>query len=180
MATEPLICARAGYDKFRFEHRLLCGCGPGDTTGVNLGPIEPFQERRELRGRQSHHAILDLGPAEFAVFQALGHQAKPGLVPEQELHPAPPPLDPGDHLDPLRPHRLSDVTMIVIMVETILLHAGDDCPSNREADRWGQSFAYILATLTTTISRILLQENKATGIIDEAAMSMFWLYVNKF
>ena len=49
----------------RFEHRLLCGCGPGDTAGMDTGPIEPFQERRQLRGRQPHHAIFHLWPAEL-------------------------------------------------------------------------------------------------------------------
>ena len=41
--------------------------------------------------------------------------------------------------------------MVVIMVETILLHAGDDCPLSRQADRWDRSFAYGQHTLLGNI-----------------------------
>jgi hypothetical protein len=48
---------------------------------ANAATIEPFDERRELRGRQSHHAVFDLRPAELALFEPFGEQADPRAVP---------------------------------------------------------------------------------------------------
>ena len=54
---------------------------------ANPAPIEPFEQRRELRRRQTHHAVLDLRPTELAVLQPLGEQAHAGSVPKHHLHP---------------------------------------------------------------------------------------------
>jgi hypothetical protein len=39
-------------------------------------PVQPFQQRRQLRRRQTHHAVFDLGPAEDAVLQPFGEVAR--------------------------------------------------------------------------------------------------------
>jgi hypothetical protein len=41
---------------------------------MNPLPIQPFEQRRELGRTQPNHAVLDLGPAELALFQPLGEQ----------------------------------------------------------------------------------------------------------
>ena len=54
---------------------------------VDAAPIEPFQQCRQLRWRQTHHAVLDRRPAELGAFEPLGHQADACAVPEQQFHP---------------------------------------------------------------------------------------------
>jgi hypothetical protein len=49
---------------------------------TNPAPIKPFEQRGELRGRQSHYPVLDLRPAKVAVLQK--------FVPQAELQPLPP------------------------------------------------------------------------------------------
>jgi len=43
-------------------------------------PIQPFQERLQLRCRQPHHTVGDGRPAELSVFQTLRQQAHAGAV----------------------------------------------------------------------------------------------------
>src|SRR3954471_5756522 len=40
-------------------------------------PIEPFEQDGELGCREPHHPVLDLGPAELALFQPLGDENQP-------------------------------------------------------------------------------------------------------
>ena len=54
---------------------------------MNAPPIQPFQQRRQLRSRQTHHAVFDLWPAEDAVIQPLGKQAQTRTIPEDQLDP---------------------------------------------------------------------------------------------
>jgi hypothetical protein len=56
-------------------------------------PVQPFQQRRQLRSRQVHHPVFDPGPAEDAVLQPFGEQTKSGAVPEDQLDPVRPSLD---------------------------------------------------------------------------------------
>ena len=49
-------------------------------------PVETFEQRRELRGGQTHHAVADPRPAKRALLQPLGNQHQPGAVPQQQLH----------------------------------------------------------------------------------------------
>jgi hypothetical protein len=68
-------------------------------------PVQPFQQRRQLRSRQVHHPVFDPGPAEDAVLQPFGEQTKSGAVPEDQLDPVRP-LGPehmhraGERIDP--------------------------------------------------------------------------------
>src|SRR3954451_3676818 len=50
-------------------------------------PIESFEQGGELRCREPHDPVLDLGPAELALFQPLGHENHPRAIPEHELVP---------------------------------------------------------------------------------------------
>lgn len=59
-------------------------------------PIQPFKQRRQLSGRQPHHAILHFRPAERAILQPLRIKADAGAVPE-------------DQLDPIRPFCPEDI-----------------------------------------------------------------------
>jgi len=52
---------------------------------MDAPPIQSFQQGRQLRGRQTHHAILDLRPAEDAVLQPLDEQAQTRTIPEDQL-----------------------------------------------------------------------------------------------
>src|SRR3954454_3566050 len=54
---------------------------------VNAAPIEPFEQGGELRCREPHDPVLDLGPAELALFQPLGDENHARAVPEHELDP---------------------------------------------------------------------------------------------
>src|SRR3954454_14256473 len=48
-------------------------------------PIHPFQQRRKLRRRQSHHAVVDCKPPKRALFKPLGYQHQPAAVPQQKF-----------------------------------------------------------------------------------------------
>lgn len=50
-------------------------------------PVETFEQRRQLCGRQPHHAVLHFRPTELAILQALGIKADAGAVPEDQLDP---------------------------------------------------------------------------------------------
>jgi hypothetical protein len=52
---------------------------------VDAPPVQP-QQRRQLRRRQTHHAV-DLRPAEDAVLQPLGEQAQTRSVPKDQFDP---------------------------------------------------------------------------------------------
>src|SRR3954462_7008123 len=54
---------------------------------VHALPIQPFEHGGELRCREPHHPVLDLGPAELALFQPLGHENHTRTIPEHELDP---------------------------------------------------------------------------------------------
>src|ERR1700687_5992075 len=54
---------------------------------MNAPPIPPLQQRRPLCRRQTHHAVLDLWPAEDAVLQPLCEQAQTRAIPEDQLDP---------------------------------------------------------------------------------------------
>src|SRR5512132_675920 len=49
-------------------------------------PIEPFQQRRQLRRRQPHYAVADRRPLERRSLQPLPEQNQPAAVPDQEFH----------------------------------------------------------------------------------------------
>jgi hypothetical protein len=53
---------------------------------MNAAPVETFEQRGKLRRRQSHHPILDLGPAELTVFQTFGKQTDARAVPKNQLY----------------------------------------------------------------------------------------------
>jgi len=57
---------------------------------MNAPPVQPFQQCRQLRSRQAHHTVFDLGPAEDAVLQPFGEQTKSRAVPEDQLDPVRP------------------------------------------------------------------------------------------
>jgi hypothetical protein len=65
---------------------------------MDAPPIKPFQQRRQLCRRQSHHAVFNFRPAEDAVLQPLGKQAKTRPIPEDQLDPVRT-LGP-EHVDP--------------------------------------------------------------------------------
>src|SRR4051812_20494454 len=50
-------------------------------------PIEPFEQGGEFGCGQPHHPVLDLGPAELALFQPLGHENHARSIPEDQLDP---------------------------------------------------------------------------------------------
>src|SRR3954467_11292642 len=50
-------------------------------------PIEPFEQDGEFGCGQPHDPVLDLGPAELALFQPLGDENHACAVPEHELDP---------------------------------------------------------------------------------------------
>src|SRR3954469_15353019 len=50
-------------------------------------PIEPFEQGGELGCGQPHGPVLDLGPAELALFQPLGDENYARAVPEDKLDP---------------------------------------------------------------------------------------------
>src|SRR3954447_2124551 len=50
-------------------------------------PIEPFEQGGEFGCGQPHHPVLDLGPAELALFQPLGHENHARAIPEDQLDP---------------------------------------------------------------------------------------------
>lgn len=54
---------------------------------VNAPPIEPLKQGRQLRGRQSDHAVLDRGPAEGPILEPLREQAHTRAVLEDHLDP---------------------------------------------------------------------------------------------
>src|SRR3954452_262992 len=54
---------------------------------VHALPIQPFEQGGELSCREPHHPVLDLGPAELALFQPLGHENHTRTIPEHELDP---------------------------------------------------------------------------------------------
>ena len=72
-------------------------------------PVEPLQQRRQLRRRQAHHTVLNLRPAEDSILEPLGEQAQTRSVPEHQLDPIRP-LGP-EHIDSSRegigPHALA-------------------------------------------------------------------------
>src|SRR5215213_11272959 len=60
----------------------------GHLTGlVNTAPIQPFEQGGELGCCQPHDPVLDLGPAELALFQPLGDENYARAVPEHQLDP---------------------------------------------------------------------------------------------
>ncbi|MDF2115192.1 transposase [Roseiarcaceae bacterium H3SJ34-1] len=56
-----------GLSRQRRRRRLPC---------LHALPIQPLEQRRKLRCRQSHHAVADLGPTELAVLQPLVPQLR--------------------------------------------------------------------------------------------------------
>src|SRR4051794_4895165 len=50
-------------------------------------PIQPFEQGGELGCGQPHDAVLDLGPAELALFQPLGNENHARSIPEDQLDP---------------------------------------------------------------------------------------------
>src|SRR4051794_11681060 len=50
-------------------------------------PIEPFEQGGEFGCREPHHPVLELGPAELALFQPLGDENYARAVPEDQLDP---------------------------------------------------------------------------------------------
>src|SRR4051794_22667007 len=54
---------------------------------VHPFPIQPFEQGGEFGCGQPHHPVLDLGPAELALFQPLGHENHARAVPEHQLDP---------------------------------------------------------------------------------------------
>src|SRR6202047_3540361 len=54
---------------------------------MHAPPVHAFQQRRQLRRRQSHYTILDLRPAEDTVLEPLGEQAQARAIPEHQLDP---------------------------------------------------------------------------------------------
>src|SRR3954464_16049474 len=50
-------------------------------------PIQPFEQGGEFGCGQPHHPVLDLGPAELALFQPLGDENYAHAVPEDQLDP---------------------------------------------------------------------------------------------
>src|SRR3954468_4710141 len=60
----------------------------GHLTGlVNTAPIQPFEQGGEFGCGQPHDPVLDLGPAERALFQPLGDEDHARAVPEDQLDP---------------------------------------------------------------------------------------------
>ena len=55
--------------------------------GVHATPVEPFEQRAKLDSGHPHYAILDPGPAEAALFEALGHEAQTRTVLPRQLDP---------------------------------------------------------------------------------------------
>ncbi|MDX8496787.1 hypothetical protein RFN29_35470, partial [Mesorhizobium sp. VK22B] len=51
---------------------------------MNPPPIKPFKQRRQLSGRQPHHAILHFRQAELVILQTLRIEADAG-VPSQKI-----------------------------------------------------------------------------------------------
>src|ERR1700761_4440925 len=58
----------------------------GSRCAVTL-PVETFDKRRQLRRRQTHHAVLDLRPLEPVVLKSFRKQAHARAVPVNQLHP---------------------------------------------------------------------------------------------
>src|SRR3954454_15786340 len=59
------------------RHRYVpCGMAPP--------PIQPFEQGGELSCPEPHHPVLDLGPAELALFQPLGDENHARTIPEHE------------------------------------------------------------------------------------------------
>src|SRR3954453_6964987 len=50
-------------------------------------PIEPFEQGGELGCGQPHGPVLNLRPAELALFQPLGHENHARAIPEHEFDP---------------------------------------------------------------------------------------------
>src|SRR5215212_8970818 len=50
-------------------------------------PIEPFEQGGELGCGEPHDPVLDLGPAELALFQPLGDENHARAIPEHQLDP---------------------------------------------------------------------------------------------
>jgi uncharacterized protein (DUF58 family) len=57
------------------------------TRFMDPPPVQPVEQRRQLSGRQPHHSILHLRPAELAILQPLRIEAHAGAVPEDQLDP---------------------------------------------------------------------------------------------
>src|SRR4029078_2759014 len=71
-------------------HSLGFARSDGLPCRVDTPPIEPFEQRRQFRRRQTHHAILNLRPAEDAFLEPLGEQAQTRTVPEDQIYPVRP------------------------------------------------------------------------------------------
>jgi hypothetical protein len=56
-------------------------------SAMHPAPVQTLQQSAELRGRQTHHAVLDARPLEAAGLQLLGHQAQARAVPPDQLDP---------------------------------------------------------------------------------------------
>src|SRR3954452_6709988 len=57
------------------------------TRIVNTASLQPFDQGGELGCGQPHDPVLDLGPAELALFQPLSDENHARAVPEDKLHP---------------------------------------------------------------------------------------------
>ena len=64
----------------------MCGRGTSETARMNVTPVEPLDQRRELRRRQPHDAVLNRRPTEPAILQALVDHNQAATVPDQQLH----------------------------------------------------------------------------------------------
>jgi len=51
---------------------------------AHASPIEPFDQSRELRGREAHDAVLNLRPAKRAFLQPLGEQRQARTIPDDQ------------------------------------------------------------------------------------------------
>ena len=84
--------ARSVIDPRQCDHAnprddSICRSGRLHQRHSDASPVETFEQRFELRPRQSHHAIANLRPAELPSLQSLVCQHQAGAVPHQDLHP---------------------------------------------------------------------------------------------
>src|SRR3954470_9274608 len=70
LATALLNCTTLYCSARHSRHRDL-------PRRVHPFPIEPFEQGGEFGCGQPHHPVLELGPAELALFQPLGHENHP-------------------------------------------------------------------------------------------------------
>jgi hypothetical protein len=57
----------------------------GQSWRMHAAPIQTFEQRGELGGRQMNDAVLQLGPAELTILQSLGDENHASAIPEHQL-----------------------------------------------------------------------------------------------